>query len=186
MGFAGLDPQLLARAIPQVARSCTKLGPMTDELKVRVHDYKRIETELLRRGAVFREERQIVDTYFNQPVPHEVLKIQRDQHNNWLVYLKPRDGKFEVVKFEKLADADGLQLELEAKFGIMSVLTKRCLFYDWGTYFLDFNLIEDFGEFLVITGEAPTVEMLAEVGVDNPERVTVPFNELPRTGYQLA
>jgi adenylate cyclase class IV len=159
---------------------------MTDELKIRVHDYKRVETELLRRGAVFREERQIVDTYFNQPVPHEVLKIQRDQHNNWLVYLKPRDGKFEVVKFEKLADADGLHAELEAKFGIMSVLTKRCLFYDWGAYFLDFNLIEDFGEFLVITGEAPTVEMLAELGVDNPERVTVPFNELPRTGYRLA
>src|SRR5687767_1025960 len=105
---------------------------MADELKIRVHDYRKVEAELLARGATFREERRIVDTYFNQPAPHEVLKIQQDQRGHWLVNLKPRDGKFEIVKFDLIPEGEvaGLHAELEQRFGIMSVLRKRCLFYD--------------------------------------------------------
>lgn len=152
---------------------------MTEELKVRVHDWLAAEAQLFAHGATFREERQIVDTYFNQP-PHHVLKIQQDQRGFWLVQLTPKDGKFSIDKFDPIDEPEALRRELEAKFGVMSVLRKRCRFYDWGSYFLDFNLIEEYGNFLVITGDAPTESMLRELGVQFAERITVPFNELPR------
>lgn len=154
---------------------------MKTELKVRVEDWRRVEAALLERGATFREERKIVDTYFNQPVPHEVYKIQQDERGHWLVNLKPRDGKFDIAKFEKIADPDALHAELEERFGVMSVLRKRCRFYDWGDYVADLNLIEGVGDFLVLTGDEPGPEMLEELGVDDPEFVTVPFNELPKS-----
>jgi len=153
---------------------------MADELKIRVHDYRRVEAELVQRGARFREERNIVDTYFNQPVPQEVLKIQQDERGHWLVHLKPHDGKFDIVKFDKIPDPVALHAELEARFGIMSILRKRCRFFDWGEYVLDFNLIEGFGEFLVLTGKDPRPELLHELGIRDPEFIRIPFNELPR------
>jgi adenylate cyclase class IV len=153
---------------------------MAEELKVRVLDWRAAEAELLAHGATFREERKIVDTYFNQAVKHEVLKIQEDGRGHWLVHLVPHEGKFKIEKFDPISDPVALHVELTERFGIMSVLRKRCRFYDWGSYFLDFNLIEQFGDFLVITGDAPTEEMLRELGIDVAERITVPFNELPR------
>ena len=155
---------------------------MAEELKIRVHDWRQAERELLRHGATFREERKIIDTYFHQPVRHQVLKIQQDERGHWLVHLKPRDGKFEIVQFDPVADPATLYAELEQKHGVMSVLRKVCRFYDWGEYFLDFNLIEEYGDFLVITGAAPTEAMLRELGIETAERITVPFNELPRLG----
>jgi adenylate cyclase class IV len=153
---------------------------MAEELKVRVLDWRAAEAQLLANGATFREERKIVDTYFNQPVKHEVLKIQEDGRGHWLVHLTPHEGKFKIVTFDPIADPAAKHVELTERFGIMSVLRKRCRFYDWGTYFLDFNLIEEFGDFLVITGDAPTEQMLRDLRIDIAERITVPFNELPR------
>jgi adenylate cyclase class IV len=153
---------------------------MADELKIRVHDWRQVEAELLRRGATFREERHIVDTYFRQATPTEVLKIQQDQRGHWLVELKPHDGKFAIVKFDPISDPARLHAELTERFGVKSVLRKICRFYDWGAYVIDFNLIEDVGDFLVLTGEEPRPELLAELGIDNPEYIRVPFDELPR------
>ncbi len=155
---------------------------MAEELKVRVLDWERAEAALLAHGATFREERRIVDTYFHQPEPHHVLKIQQDQRGFWLVRLTPRDGKFSIDQFDPIADEPELRAELTRTFGVMSVLRKRCRFYDWGSYFLDFNLIEEYGDFLVITGDAPTEAMLRELGVEIGERIRVPFNELPKRG----
>ena len=155
---------------------------MTDELKVRVHDYQRVEAELVARGGVFREERHIVDTYFHQPVPHAVKKIQHDERGHWLVELTPHHGKFAIVKFDKLDDPDPLYAQLTRELGVMSILRKRCRFFDWGDYVVDINLIEGYGDFLVITGAAPTLDMLRPLGITNPEHITVPFNELPRLG----
>lgn len=158
---------------------------MAHELKIRVHDHRQVEATLVSHGAIFSEERKIVDTYFNQPVPQEVLKIQQDERGHWLINLKPRDGKFDIVKFEQISDTASLHAELEQKFGIMSILTKRCRFFDWGEYSLDLNLIEQFGDFLVLTGPAPTIDMLHQFGIETSERITVPFNELPRIPHPI-
>ena len=147
---------------------------MADEIKVRVRDWRRVEAELLARGAVFREERNIVDTYFNQPEPHHVLKIQKDDRAHWYVKLTPHDGKFAIDLFERIdGDPAPLYAQLTEKFGVMSVLTKRCRFYDWRDYVIDFNLIDGYGDFLVLTGTAPSAALLRELGIDEPEFVTV-------------
>ena len=60
---------------------------MAEELKIRIQNYKKIEEGLIKLGAKFSEETNVVDTYFKQSVG-KVLKITEDNRGKFLVNLK--------------------------------------------------------------------------------------------------
>ena len=153
---------------------------MIEELKVRIHDYKKVEENLKRLGAKFSEEIDVVDTYFNPP-KGEVLKITEDDKGDFLVNLKSKDGKFEIVKYEKIDNVEEVKKELSEKFGVKCVLKKKRRFWYLEDFMININLIEDVGEFLIVECENPTPEIITEkLGIKNPEFITVSFDELKR------
>ncbi len=97
---------------------------MTEELKIRITDYKKVEHDLIKIGARFKEEIYVVDTYFNQP-RGEVLKITEDDKGDFLVNLKAKDGNFNIVKYEKIDNSKEIKKELTKKYGIKCVLKKK-------------------------------------------------------------
>ncbi len=151
---------------------------MAEELKIRIQNYKKVEENLIKLGAKFSKEINVVDTYFKQPVG-EVLKITEDDKGNFLVNLKSKDGKFEIVKYEPIDDVDKIKYELTKKFGIKCVLKKKRRFFDFENYKININLIEGVGEFLIVEGENLTPEIITEkLKIKNPEFITVSFDEL--------
>ena len=153
---------------------------MVEELKIRIRDYKKVEGNLIKLGAKFSEEIDVVDTYFKQPVG-EVLKIAEDNRGNFLVNLKSRDGKFKIVKYEPIDNVTKIKDDLTKKFGIKCVLKKKRRFFDFENYKININLIEDVGEFLIVEGENLAPEIITEkFKINNPEFVTVSFDELRR------
>ncbi len=90
---------------------------MPEEIKIRISDYKKVEEHLTNLGAKFVEEIDVVDTYFNQP-GDDVLKITEDNKGNFLVQLIARNGKFEIVKYDKIKNVEQQKSELHEKFGI--------------------------------------------------------------------
>ncbi|NIO44743.1 MAG: hypothetical protein GTN36_04280 [Candidatus Aenigmarchaeota archaeon] len=152
---------------------------MSEELKIRIHDYQKIEENLKRLGARFTEEINVVDTYFKQPAG-EVLKITEDDRGNFLVNLKLKEGKFQILKYEKIDDVDGLKKELNDKFGVKCVLKKKRRFFDFEDFVININLIEDVGEFLIVEGEKVSSEVISRLGIENPEYIRVSFDELKK------
>jgi len=151
---------------------------MPEELKIRIHNYKKVEENLKKLGAKFSEEINVVDTYFKQS-SGEVLKITEDNRGNFLVNLKSEDGKFNIVKYEKIDNVEKLKKELMNKFGVKRILKKKRRFFDFGNYTININLIEDVGEFLIVEGENLSPEIITEkLGIKNPEFITVSFDEL--------
>jgi len=153
---------------------------MTEELKVRIHDYKKIEEKLKQLGAKFSEEINVVDTYFNPP-KGEVLKITEDDKGDFLVNLKSKDGKFEIVKYEKIDNVEKIKKELSDKFGVKCILKKKRRFWYLEDFMININLIEDVGEFLIVECENPTPKIITDkLGIKNPEFITVSFDELKK------
>jgi len=156
------------------------MSNMAEELKIRIKGYKEVEKHLEKLGARFIEEINAVDTYFKQP-KGEVLKITEDERGDFLVNLKSKDGKFRVVKYEKIDDAEKLKGELTHEFGVKCILRKRRRFFDFGGYRININLIEDVGEFLIVEGEGLSPEAIAKkLKIRNPEIVTVSFDEMKK------
>jgi adenylate cyclase class IV len=152
---------------------------MLEELKIRIHDYKNIEEKLKRLGAKFTEEMSVVDTYFKQSAG-EVLKITEDDKGNFLVNLKLKEGKFQILKYEKIDDVEKLKKELTDKFGVKCVLKKKRRFFDFEDFMININLIEGVGEFLIVEGEKVSSEIIERLGFKNPEYITVSFDELKK------
>ena len=153
---------------------------MAEELKIRIRDYKKVEENLIRLGAKFSEEIDVVDTYFKQPVG-EVLKITEENRGNFFVNLKSKNGKFEIVKYEPIDDVQKTKNELTKKFGIKWILKKKRRFFYFKNYKININLVENVGEFLIVEGENLAKEIITEkLKIKNPEFVTVSFDELRR------
>lgn len=151
---------------------------MAEELKIRIHDYKKIEDKLKILGAEFTEEISVVDTYFKQPAG-EVLKITKDDRGDFLVNLRSRKGKFEILRYERIDDVKKLKKELTCKFGVKCVLKKKRRFWNFENFIININLIEDVGEFLIVEGEKLKPEIITEkLGIKKPEFITVSFDEL--------
>ncbi|MBU0460719.1 MAG: CYTH domain-containing protein [Nanoarchaeota archaeon] len=151
---------------------------MGEELKIKIENHKEIEEKLQQLGAKFTEELNVTDTYFNQP-SDEVLKITEDERGDFLVNLKSKEGKFEIVKYEKVENIDKIKKELTNKHGIKCILKKKRRFFDFQSYKININLIEDLGEFLIVEGENLTEDIISnKLKMDNPEFVKVPFCDL--------
>ena len=151
---------------------------MTEELKIRIRDYEKVEENLIKLGAKFTEEINVVDTYFKQP-KGEVLKITEDDKGNFLVNLKSKNGKFEIIRYDRIDNVGGMKEELTEKFGVKCVLKKKRRFFDFGEYMININLIEGVGEFLILEGENLTSYIITDkLEIKNPEFITVSFDEL--------
>jgi adenylate cyclase class IV len=151
---------------------------MPEELKIRIKNHKEIEEQLKSFGAKFTAELNVTDTYFNQP-SGEVLKITEDERGYSLVNLKSKDGKFEIVKYEKVENIDKIKKELTEKYEVKCVLKKKRRFFDFQDYKININIIEDLGEFLIVEGENLTEKIITDkLKIDNPEFVKVPFSDL--------
>jgi len=153
---------------------------MVEELKIRIADYEKIESDLTRRGAKFSGELHVIDTYFKQPAG-EVLKITEDDTGDFLVNLKSKNGKFEIARYERVVEARELKDKLARELGVKCVLKKKRRFWKLDGISLNINLIEGVGEFLIVEGERLSPDVITEkLKIKKPEFVTVSFDELKR------
>lgn len=151
---------------------------MIEELKIKIRDFKDVEEHLVRQGAKFVREIDVVDTYFKQPAG-EVLKVTEDDSGNYLVNLKSKDGKFEILKYEPIKEVGKLKRDLSEKFGLKCVVEKKRRFFTFGIYEVNINLIRDVGEFLILEGGNLSKRIIIEeLKIANPEFVTASFDEL--------
>ena len=153
---------------------------MTEELKIKIHNHKEVESQLKRLGAVFLEEIKVVDTYFKQP-RGKVLKITEDYKGYFLVRMKLVGTKFEIVKYQKVSEVEKVKKGLENSFGLKCVLKNKKRFWDFESYRININLIEGVGEFLIVEGENLKPEIITEkLKIEKPEFITVSFDELKK------
>lgn len=156
---------------------------MVEELKIRIHNYKKVERRLKSFGAKFTEEIDVIDTYFYS-ITGEVLKITEDDKGNFLVNLKSENGKFKIMKYEKIDNLkkfEKLKKELTEKYSIKTILKKKRRFFNFENYKININLIENLGEFLIVEGENLTPEIITEkLNIKNPEFIIVSFDELKK------
>jgi adenylate cyclase class IV len=134
---------------------------MKEGLKIRIQDYKKVEADLMKLGAIFLKELNVVDTYFRQPAG-EVLKITEDDEGDFLVNLKLKNGKFQIVKYKPVNNVKKVKKEFADRFGVKCVLEKKRRFFNFKDCQININLIKDVGEFLIIEGENLTPEIITE------------------------
>lgn len=151
---------------------------MQQELKIKINNSPEIEAKLKALGANMLETQTFTDTYFNQP-PGEVLKLADSNNGYSLVALKAIDGKFEMIKNEKLENSDAVKTQLANEYGIKCILTGTRQIFELNPFKITLNNIDNIGEFLIITGENPTEDFIVnKIGIQNPEYVNVSFDQL--------
>ena len=156
---------------------------MTQELKIRINNLAEIENRLKELGAIFVKEEPFVDTYFIQP-PGSVLKIVTAEHSSNLITLESKDGKFRVINKTFIDNVEREKAELSSEFGIKSVLQGKRMYFELEDLKITINLIDEIGEFLILTGENPTEEFITEkLGIKNPEFIKVSFDELKKIDH---
>jgi adenylate cyclase class IV len=154
---------------------------MAQELKVRIKQYVVIEAKLMQLNAQYVGESSFVDTYFHQE-PGVVLKIIEDKSGNTILHLKADGGKFQIVRREFITDIESHKNELKKKHGVKKVLSGKRISYNLGEHKITLCLIDDVGEFLILTSEDPKEEVIVKtLGIQNPEYVRVSFDEVAPT-----
>ncbi len=144
---------------------------MAEELKIRIQDYEKVEENLVKLGGKFSEEIDVVDTYFKQ-IAGKVLKITEDCRGSFLVNLKSRNNKFEILRYEPIDNVNKIKDDLTKRFGVKCILKKKRRFFDFENYKININIIE---------GENLAPEIITEkLKIKNPEFITVSFDELSR------
>ena len=150
---------------------------MPEELKARISDMRKLEKSLSAAGATFVRELKCVDTYFNQP-KGLVLKLVQDNDGTFLSRLCERNGKFELIERTEIDDPDELHRKLSETHGVYRTLKKRRKLFKLGNNTVDLNLIEGVGDFVVLLGESPSEDEIAQLLGEAPEFIRVPFSDL--------
>jgi len=151
---------------------------MKEEIKIRLTDYKETENTLIRLGAKFSKEAKVTDTYFKQPVG-QVKKVTEGDDGNFLVELTSENGKWQIQRYEKIADVEKQKQQLTDKLGIKRVLKKRRRFFHLGDWMININLIDGIGDFLIAEGENLPPKLVAKkLRIESPEFVTESFDNL--------
>jgi len=152
---------------------------MASELKAHLTDWKKTAAGLYDRGATLQAELSLTDTYYLQPQGF-VLKITQTKAGATLVKLKAEGKGFTTLSSERI-DAEKLEAKkqgLAKEFGVRAELKKRRLVFGYQHYAVLLELIEGLGEFMIVQGETVPPSIFEELGVDNPQFVTVSFDEL--------
>jgi len=151
---------------------------MPQELKLRIENKEDLERQLLRNGATLTGETDFIDIYFNQP-PGKVLKIVEKNTGSFLNVFQAVKGKFEVVKDESVPYPEKVKQEFTSQYGIKRILKGKRKFFQFRGYTIILNLIDNVGDFLIVTGENPSKDFVKkELGIKNPEYITVSFDEI--------
>ena len=151
---------------------------MSEEIKVRINNYRAIEKKLVNLGGKYTGEIYVIDTYFNQP-KGILLKITEDDRGNFLVHIKRKYGKFRIIKREEINNVVSQKEKLKNKFGIICIIRKKRRFFNFNNYMININLIEDLGEFLIVEGNNLNKDIIInKLGIKNPEYITVSFDKL--------
>lgn len=151
---------------------------MIQEIKARIYNVQEVEQRLLQNGAKIIDETYFIDTYFHQP-KGKVLKIVEKDKESFLNIFQAVDGKFEVVKDERIDNLEKLKKELTAQYGVKRIMTGSRKFFQLQNYKIILNLIDDVGNFIIVTGENPSKEFVEkELGIERPEYITVSFDEI--------
>lgn len=152
---------------------------MSQELKVCIHHVQILEKKLQRIGATLTDETYFIDTYFCQE-PGRVLKIVEKKSGFFLNIFQAIDGKFKVIKDESITNPHQLKSQFSSQFGIRRILKGKRKFFQFQGYTIILNLIENVGDFLIITGENPSKDFVEKkLDIKNPEYITVSFDEIP-------
>jgi len=154
------------------------------ELKIQILNYRKIEKDLQNLGGVLYETKKIVDTYFKIKNANSVLKIA--EYNNETFFLeeleKNQNGGFEIInekKIEGLDKTNEIKAELKIKFGIKCILKAERHYFRFPQFRVIINLIDNVGEFLILTGENISEEMITKIlMIENPKFIRVPFSDL--------
>lgn len=151
---------------------------MTQELKIRIQNLAAVENKLKELGTIFIKEEPFIDTYFNQP-PGSVLKIVTAEHFSNLIKLESQDGKFRVISKTFIENVERAKTELSSEFGIKSVLQGKRMYYQLEDLKITISLINDVGQFLILTGANPSENFFTEkLGIKDPDYIRVSFDEL--------
>lgn len=154
------------------------------ELKIQILDYRKIEEKLKNLGGELYETKKIVDTYFKTKDANSVLKIaEYDSETFFLEELeKNQSGGFEIInekKIEGLDKANEIKAELKIKFGVKCILKAERHYFRFSQFRVIINLIDNVGEFLILTGENISEEMITKtLKIENPKFIRVPFSDL--------
>ncbi len=151
---------------------------MSKELKVRITDVEKIQKLILQKGGEYIGETPFVDTYFNQPAG-KVLKIVRKNTGYFINIFHAVDGKFETIKDQQTDQADQLIKEYTSKYGVKRVLKGKRIYYKLKNQHITFNLIDNIGNFLIITSPNPTNAFVEkELEIKDPDYLRVSFDEV--------
>ncbi len=151
---------------------------MIQEIKAKVYDVQEIERRLMQNGAKVIDQTYFIDTYFHQP-KGGVLKIVEKKKGAFINIFQAIDGKFEVVKDEQIDNLEELKRKLVAQYGIKRIMKGSRKFFQLRNYQIIFNLIDDVGNFIIVTGENPSKEFVEkDLGIKKPEYITVSFDEV--------
>lgn len=152
---------------------------MPKELKIRIANPAQVERKVISLGGQFTEEESARHTYFRQPAGR-VLKVIQSPKGNWLIQFEQQGSGFSRTRKDQLEDASQTLKELTAAHGIATTLTTRSRTYTLKGIEFDLYSIDGVGEFLIQTGDDPTPARFAQLGILDPEYITVPFNELSK------
>src|SRR2546430_1695025 len=120
---------------------------MAQELKVHIADAKALEEKLRSLDATFVEETDFSDTYFTQP-EGEVFKISEDNNGYFLMQLKKTpEGRFEILKNNKIEHADQVIAEMTNEYGVKVILTGKRKIFSFNDFKITINLINNRGAF---------------------------------------
>src|SRR5437667_10200612 len=140
---------------------------MVQELKMRIHSSQALEKKLLQNGAKLIDQTFFVDTYFNQP-SGKVLKIVEKNKGAFVNIFHAVNDKFDVVKDEQINNPEALKKQYTSQHGIKRIMKGKRKFFQFQNYQITFNLIDDVGDFLIVTGENPNTEFVEnELGIKN-------------------
>lgn len=153
---------------------------MVKELKIRLTTpLADTEKALLSLGAVFESESKSRHTYFRQP-PGHVIKLVESLGDVKLLELQQNNGEFEIIRQEIGPDVQTRYPSLVDQYGVASVLDMQAKNYYLGDMKFGLYTIDRVGTFLIQTAKQPDSVWFAKLGIQNPEYITVPFNELPQ------
>lgn len=151
---------------------------MIQEIKARIYNVQKVERRLLQNGAKIIDQTYFIDTYFHQP-KGKVLKIVEKKKGAFINTFQAVDGKFKVVKDKQIDNVEELKKELNTQYGIKRIMTGSRKFFQFQNYQIIFNLIDDVGNFIIVTGENPSKEFVEkELDIEKPEYITVSFDEM--------
>lgn len=149
---------------------------MTKELKARIAEIEKVRTNLCNSGAILREKKRTLDTYYNQP-KGRVLKLSESKAGNVLVSLRAEGEGFVIEKSEPINDLASKKKELAEN--VKCILERSIETYSYKESKVHLHRIRGLGDFLILESDNPKPEDVERfLGNKTPEYIKVSFDEL--------